>query len=56
MKMLSGGGGGGGGAGGSCSRALKNRWGWGEGVKSGYRTKGQITWAGLARFAEVPAP
>ena len=28
----------------------------GEGVKSGYRTKGLITRAGLARFAETPAP
>ena len=27
------------------------------GVKSGFRTKGLITWAGLARFAEIgPAP
>ena len=42
----------------SCvySGALKNRWGQGEGVKSGYRTKGLITWAGLACFAEIPAP
>ena len=51
MKMLGVGGGGGG-----CSGALKNRWGRGEGVKSGYRTKGQITWAGLARFAEILTP
>ena len=50
MKML--------GAGGAeiLSGALKNRWGQGDGVQSGYRTKGLITWAGLARFAEIPAP
>ena len=24
-----------------------------EGIKSGYRTKGLITWGGLARFAEI---
>ena len=28
----------------------------GEGVKSGYRFKGLITWAGLARFAKISAP
>ena len=28
----------------------------GEGVRSGYRTKGPITWAGLARFAKISAP
>ena len=28
----------------------------GEGVKSGYKTKGLITWAGPASFAEIPAP
>ena len=28
----------------------------GEGVKSGYRTNGLITWAGLASFAEISAP
>ena len=39
-----------------CSGALKNQWAQGEGVKSGYRTRGLITWAGLARFAEIPAP
>ena len=39
-----------------CSGALKNRWGQGEGVKAGSRTKGLITWAGLARFTEIPAP
>ena len=38
-----------------CSGALKNRWGKGEGIKSGY-SKGLITWAGLACFAEIPAP
>ena len=38
-----------------CSGALKNRWAQGEGVKTGYRTKGLIAWAGLARFAEIPA-
>ena len=38
------------------SGALKNRWGQGEGVKSGYRTKGLITWTGVAHFAEIPAP
>ena len=27
-----------------------------KGVKSGYRTKGLITWAGPARFAEISAP
>ena len=27
-----------------------------EGVKSGYRTNGLITWAGLASFAEISAP
>ena len=27
-----------------------------EGVKSGYRTSGLITWAGLAHFAEILAP
>ena len=42
--------------GGGCSGALKNQWGRGEGVNSGYRTKGLITWARLARFAEIPAP
>ena len=55
------GGGGGGGAEGAkilcvCSGAFKNRPGQGEGVKIGYRTKGLITWAGLARFAEILAP
>ena len=39
-----------------CSGAFKNRPGQGEGVKIGYRTKGLITWAGLARFAEILAP
>ena len=29
------------------SGAIKNRWGQGEGVKSGYRTKGVITWLEL---------
>ena len=38
------------------SGALKNRWGQGEDVKSGYRAKGLVTWAGLALFAEIPAP
>ena len=38
------------------SEALKNWWGQGEGVKFGYTTKGLITWTGLARFAEIPAP
>ena len=38
-----------------CSGALKNRWAQGEGVKTGYRTKGLIAWAGMARFAEIPA-
>ena len=28
----------------------------GEGVKSGYKTKGLITWAGQACFAEIAAP
>ena len=28
----------------------------GEGVKSDYKTKGLITWAGPARFAEISAP
>ena len=36
--------------------SLKNRWGQGKGEKSGYKTKGQITWAGLAHFAEISAP
>ena len=27
----------------------------GEGVKSGYKTKGLFTWAELDRFAEIPA-
>ena len=35
---------------------FENRWGQGEGVKSGYSTKGLIAWTGLARFAEIPAP
>ena len=53
MKML-------GGGGGAeilcvCSGALKTLWGQGQSVKSGYRTKGLITWAGLARFAEILA-
>ena len=70
MKILKGCvcvGGGGGGLGGGvggvqkggilcvCSGAFKNGWGQWEGVKSGYRTKGLITWAGLASFAEIPA-
>ena len=39
-----------------CVRgALKNRWGQ-KGVKSGYKIKGLITWAGLARFVEIWAP
>ena len=28
----------------------------GKGVNSGYKTKGLITWAGLALFAEISAP
>ena len=39
-----------------CLGAFKNRPGQGEGVKIGYRTKGLITWVGLARFAEILAP
>ena len=41
-----------------CSGAIKNRWGQGEGVKSGYRTKGVITWLELRDWlhAEIPAP
>ena len=38
-----------------CSGALRNRWDQGEGVKSGYKTKGLFTWAELDRFAEIPA-
>ena len=39
-----------------CSEALKSRLGQWEGVKSGYITRGLLTLAGLARFAELPAP
>ena len=28
----------------------------GKGVNSGYKTKGLITWAGLARLPEISAP
>ena len=56
MKMLGGGGGRGAEIWCVSSGVLKNRWGQGEGVKSSYRTKDLITWAGLAPFAEIPAP
>ena len=36
--------------------ALKNRWGQGEGVTSDNKTNDLVTWAGLARFADISAP
>ena len=60
MKMLWGGGGGGGGGGGLCEGVFEGLWKIGEvkgeGVNSGYRSKGLITWAGLARFSEISVP
>ena len=55
MKMLWGAGGGGRGGG-----VVEGLWKIGEvkgvGVNSGYRSKGLITWAGLARFSEISVP
>ena len=54
MKMLWGGGGG------LCEGGFEGLWKIGgvkgEGVNSGYRSKGLITWAGLARFSEISVP
>ena len=56
MKMLWGAGGGGG----LCEGVFEGLWKIGEvkgvGVNSGYRSKGLITWAGLARFSEISVP
>ena len=53
-------GGGGGGPAGNCECVFRGLWKIGEvkeeSVKYSYRTKGLITWAEMARFAEILSP